>query len=122
MTSRLIFSGVFFLFMIASGIWLSRLGRPLNAALFNVHKIAALIFVVSAVLILIKLFKTADLANPMKTAALLIGLFLLAGFVSGALLSFDKMATAITLTIHKIAPILITLCTAALLYLRSTGK
>jgi hypothetical protein len=58
---RTISAGVLFIFIIASGLWLTKSGRPLNAAIFTVHKLIALI----ALIIMIIIVRT-----PMKGISL----------------------------------------------------
>ena len=41
-TVRAVVAGLFFLFVLLSGIWLSRKGRPLNVGISTVHKLISL--------------------------------------------------------------------------------
>ena len=40
--AKLLIPGIVFLLTLASGLWLSRSGKPLKAAIFIVHKLIAL--------------------------------------------------------------------------------
>jgi hypothetical protein len=87
---------------LAFGFWLSRLGKPYNGILFNIHKLIALGTVVFAVL---QISKTMNIApSPfLITMLVLAGLCVVVLFASGALMSIGKLDYALTLTIHRIA-------------------
>lgn len=105
---------------LAFGFWLSKLGKPYSGILFNVHKLIALGTVVFAVL---QISKTMDLAGqPLLIAALIVaGLCAVALFASGTLMSMVKLDYALTLTVHRIAPIVLVIAMAVMIYL-FTGK
>ena len=42
MNQKLLFAGLFLLFIILSGIWLSRTGRPLSVLILTLHKLISL--------------------------------------------------------------------------------
>lgn len=105
MRSELIIPGVVFVLTLAFGFGLSRLGRPYNGLLFNVHKLLALAGVIVTVLQLIGLLKNAaPLALTGLGLLALTALAVIALFVSGALLSAGKLAHARLRTLHQIAP------------------
>lgn len=105
---------------LAFGLWLSQLGKPYSGILFNVHKLIALGTVVFAVL---QISKTMDLAGqPLLIAALIVaGLCAVALFASGALMSMVKLDYALTLTVHRIALIVLVITMVVMIYL-FTGK
>lgn len=76
---------------LAFGFWFSRLGRPYNGLLFNIHKLTALGAVVLAVLQILPI-----LQGPLQPGLLIQTLLLAAAcavvlFASGALLSAGKL-------------------------------
>lgn len=87
---------------LAFGFWLSKLGKPYNGILFNVHKLIALGAVVFAVLQVSKMMGIAD-APLLIIMLVLAGLCVVALFASGALMSMGKLDYALTLTVHRIA-------------------
>jgi len=120
--SKFITPGIIFLFTLAFGVWLSKIGRPLNTVIFTAHKLialAAVIFTGIAIYGLIKNLEVHFLIIPM---IVVIGLCILALFATGTMLSLDLPTQNIPLTIHKIAPALAVVCMAVTIYLISGGK
>jgi hypothetical protein len=104
-----------FLLTLAFGFWLSKVGKPYNGILFNVHKLIALGAVVFAV---IQIFKTG-VAGPLLLIVALAGFCVVALFASGALMSMGKLDYALTLTIHRIAPVVLIIAMGLAVYLLS---
>lgn len=95
---------ILFALTIAFGFWLSKVGKPYNGALFNVHKLIALGAVVLAV---VQFSKTGIAGSPLLIAALIAaGLCAAVLFASGALMSIGKWNYNVTLTVHRIVVIL----------------
>jgi hypothetical protein len=110
---------VLFLLTVAFGFWLSKVGKPYNGALFNVHKLIALGAVVFAV---IQISKTGIAGSPLLVVALILaGLCVVALFASGALMSIGKLGYALTLTIHRIAPVVLVIAAGTVIYLLSAS-
>ncbi|HUS87441.1 MAG TPA: hypothetical protein VMW76_09385 [Bacteroidales bacterium] len=107
---------ILFAFIILSGIWLTKSGRPLNTVLFSIHKILAIIAIILTVITIYHLQKGIDLRNPELILILATGVFFLLELVSGALLSFDSLVNETVLTIHKITPSLIVISTVLTIY------
>ena len=42
MNTKFIIAGLFFVFILLSGVWLSRTGRPLNVLILTIHKLISL--------------------------------------------------------------------------------
>ena len=122
----MIIAGILFLFILLSGFWLSRLGKPYNGLVFNIHKLIGL----GEGIYLIRTVYLAHQAAPLDgtqwaTIAISVVLFLFA-VVTGGLLSIyaegrleDLGAAQLRAieTVHKVAPYLILVSTAVLLYL-----
>jgi hypothetical protein len=106
---------VLFLLTVAFGFWLSKVGKPYNGTLFNVHKLIALGAVVFAV---IQISKTGIAGSPILVVALILaGLCVVALFASGALMSIGKLSYALTLTIHRIVPVVLVIAAGTVIYL-----
>lgn len=101
--SRFVIPGIAFILTLAFGLWLSRLGRPYNGLLFNVHKLIALAAVIVTVVQLVGIFKGTDLPAISIVLLTLAGLGAVALFVSGALMSAGKIDHALLHTIHRVA-------------------
>lgn len=94
------------------GIWLSRMGKPYNVPLFNIHKLIALGAVVVAVIELSKVLKNADSLSLMIGLLIVAALCVVALFATGALMSMDKLDFSLTLTIHRIALVVLLIAMA----------
>ncbi len=119
MTMKFILSAALFVIAVITGIWLSRTGRPLNSALFNVHKLIALASVVFAVMGVINLVREKGVSTAVMLLIIAAGIFVAALFVTGALLSAEKPVNRMFLLVHAAAPVLTAGAAAAALYILS---
>ena len=114
--SRILATGLFFLFIFVSGFWLSRLGKPYAVIVFTIHKLLAL----GALLFLGRLVYQAQQAAALQSMPLLAiaitALCLLALFVTGALISLEKVMPAILLRLHHVLPYLSVVSVGCTLY------
>jgi hypothetical protein len=102
---NLIVLGLLFLAAIVTGIWLSRLGKPLNPALSGVHKFLALACVIFAA---IRIYHAAKLIEPSTTHFAVIAVLaisMVALIASGSVLMVPKLASAAWLAVHRIATV-----------------
>lgn len=109
-------AGVFLLTLVF-GLWLSRRGKPYNGILFNLHKLIAL---AAAVLTAVQVYGLLKAAHPQalpSVLCVLVGLAVVALFVTGALLSMNKPAYSTLRTIHNVAPIVAVISLALAIYL-----
>ncbi len=120
--SKIISSGLLFFFTIVTGIWLSNSGKPLNSLILNIHKLIALGSLIFIVIVICSLLKNAGSSQVILSLIIVTGLFVLALFVSGALLSFGKPVNNIILTIHAVTPIPAVVTTAMIIYLLLSRK
>ena len=104
---KFILTGIIYVLTIITGIWLSKLGKPLNNAVFTVHKLVALGFAVFAGIYFYRTFKKLPDISVFIPWLLIAGISVLGLFISGGLLSFDKQALRIFLWIHRVLPLLI---------------
>lgn len=113
--SKFSFPIILFLLTVAFGFWVSKVGKPYNGVLFNIHKLIALGAVVLAV---IQLSKLGVVGSPLLVVALILaGLCVVALFASGALMSIGKFDYALTLTVHRVAPVLLVIAAGISVYL-----
>jgi hypothetical protein len=112
--SKLIVCGVLFVITAVSGIVLSNAGKPLNSAIFTVHKLVAIGTIILLGVSLYQLLQGVDLRVLYVTGFAFTGVAFLALLVSGALLSLvdatilslDQGALQAVLKVHQIAPLL----------------
>ena len=120
-TARAVIAGLFFLLIFLSGIWLSRKGRPLNAAISAVHKLISL---AAGIFLLVTIYQRNQ-ALPLDAtewiAIVVTGLCFLGTVASGGLLSTDKPQPVALLRVHQIVPVLTLLSSAVTLYLVLVG-
>jgi hypothetical protein len=109
--------GIAFLLTLISGLWLSRAGKPLNVAIFNIHKLIALAAVVLAVLQTRGALRETGVQLALIVLLGLIALAAIALFVTGALMSMNKPAYGVLLTIHNVAPFVAVIAMALAVYL-----
>jgi hypothetical protein len=120
--SKFVTSGILFALTLAFGFWLSRLGRPYNGILFNIHKLIALGTVILATVAVFNLTKEVDLQILVIVLFVTVGLCAVSLFASGALMSLEKLGYSITLVVHRIAPILVVIAMGMIFFLLATGK
>lgn len=126
MNQKIIITGLLFGFVFLFGFWLSRVGKPYNAILFNFHKLIGLAMGVYLILTVYQAhradpFGALDFFVLALTGIIFIGLVAAGGLLSvqaaGGLGNINPaMLTAITV-VHKVFPYFAVLSTAATLYL-----
>jgi hypothetical protein len=89
------------------GIWLSRLGRPLNGIVFAFHKILSIAAIVLWVTNMIYLQKNVGLLTLEAWFLGMTALLFLFAIISGALLSFDRTSTSAVMISHRVSAILV---------------
>ena len=117
MNQKLLFTGLFLLCIILSGIWLSRTGRPLSVLILTLHKLISLGAVVFLVITVYRIHQVTPLSPVELGVSVLTLLFFIALFATGGLLSTAKTMPAVIHKIHQITPFLVGLSTSATLYL-----
>lgn len=111
-----ILTGILILLSIASGIWLSRKGRPLHAIIFGVHKIISLAAIVWIAIVLFRYFKETGFQLSENSIPLVLGASALFALLSGVFLSFEKPWIPYYKWTHGIASALIVI-SAVFMYL-----
>ncbi len=109
--------GIVFLLTLASGFWLSNAGKPYNGVIFNIHKLIALGAVIATVIQLSRVLNPAD-SLALAIAPLVVAVVcIVALFVSGALMSMGKANYGLLLTVHRLAPPLVAIAMALVIYI-----
>jgi hypothetical protein len=117
--TKFITSGILLLLTLAFGFWLSSSGKPYNGLLFNIHKLIALGLVILSSIQIYRVLRVDEIQPLLILIIVLAVLCAAALFVSGALLSSGTPFESPMLTIHRIAPVLLTISLAVLIYLLS---
>ncbi|GAI35312.1 unnamed protein product [marine sediment metagenome] len=120
--SKIIGTGLPFLFTIVTGIWLSNSDKPLSTLIFNIHKFAALAAVIFTAIVIRNLLKNVEIKTVILTLIIVTVLFVLTLFISGALLSLGKPVNDIILTIHSVTTIPTVITTAMIIFLLVSRK
>jgi hypothetical protein len=120
--SRFIVAGSLLLLTFASGYWLSHSGKPISTVIFTIHKLIALSAVISTAAAIYHIREGVDLRALELSVIVATGVLFLALFATGAMLSIGKPASAVVLTIHRVAPYLAAGCAVATTYLLAAGK
>ncbi len=110
-------TGVFFIFIFLSGIWLNRSGKPYHTIKLNIHKFIGLGAVVFLARAVYQTHQAAPLSPGSMAASLVSAAFFVLTIVSGGLVSIDRPIPALLTLTHKLSPYLTALATAATLYL-----
>ena len=117
LAARFLTPVIVFLLTLASGLWLSRSGKPLKTGIFTVHKLIALAAVVVAALRTYNALNMVAVQPIVIVLLIVVGLCAVALFVSGTLMSAKKPGYSCLLLIHKIAPLLAVIAGVAVIYL-----
>jgi hypothetical protein len=115
--TRFAIPGIALLLTLAFGLWVSNAGKPYNGILFNIHKLIALGAVVLAIIQLTQTLKGTDSLVLIIVLLVLAGLSVIALFATGALMSMEKLSYTLTLTIHRVASVVIVLSMTPVVYL-----
>jgi len=116
MDQKYLIAGAFFLVIIASGLWLSHIGKPYHILILTAHKLISL---AGGVYLAVTMFRVNQV-SPLGPAAIAAGAVTLILFIAmlatGGILSAAKTVPAAVHKIHQFAPYLAILSTAAALY------
>lgn len=111
MTTLLIFTGISFVLMIITGVILSRIGHPYHKTVFAFHKIFSLLSMVLLIWVAIPYLKPEPRGSLFMIASYITGGMLLVSFVSGVLLSFEKVISKYVTYIHRLSTAMMIICT-----------
>jgi hypothetical protein len=115
--SKLLNPTLGFIVTVAFGFWLSRLGKPYNGLLFNIHKLIALATVILAGLAVYQGLTGMDAATLISLFLVLAVLSVIALFASGALMSAGKGKYSAMKLVHNISPFILVIAMGTTVYL-----
>ena len=114
---RIVGAGLFFLFILLSGFWVSHSGKPYSVLILAIHKLISVAAVIWLGITIRRIAQAGALGATELLPAIVAGFVFLGTIVTGGLLSMDKAMPAIVLRLHQITPYLTVLSTAVTLYL-----
>ena len=100
--------GIVYLLTLASGVWLSYEGRPLNSMIFTIHKLIAVAAVILTVRQVYQLIKNGNVEWLLITALAVIGFCVVALVATGALMSLGRPAYDLLHRIHQVGLVVMT--------------
>jgi hypothetical protein len=124
--SKFIGTGLFFIFIFATGFWLSRSGKPYSSLVFNIHKLIGLAAGIFLILTVVRTSRASplrpvEITSIVVTALIFVGLVIAGGLLSvfdtGGLANASQALRAAIKAVHHILPYLAILSTAAMIYL-----
>lgn len=107
--SLLLYPGLALALSVIFGFWLSRLGKPYQQVVFNIHKLLALAVVVMVALGFNQRFKSEVISTEWLLLMILIAIMTIILFASGALMSLEKWNYHWLKWIHRLASITLVL-------------
>ncbi|HTP11684.1 MAG TPA: hypothetical protein VMP08_25695 [Anaerolineae bacterium] len=116
LTSRIVWTGALFILVFLSGLWLNRMGRPINTVVLTIHKLIALS---TLILIGVTIYQVNQVVPLNATAWIVVvitGVLFVGTIVIGGLLSLEQPVMAVSL-VHKISPFLTVASTIVSMYL-----
>jgi hypothetical protein len=114
---ELIYTGLFFLFILLSGFWLSRTGKPYSMFIQTVHKLIGVGAGVFLVMSVVQRHRATALGRN-EIVSIVISVVLFAGLVAtGGFLASEKPLPDFVNVIHKILPYLTVVSTGVTVYL-----
>jgi hypothetical protein len=117
--SKFISTGLFFIFIILSGFWLSRTGRPYSVLVITIHKLIGLAAGVFLGLTVYRVHKATPLSTLQIAVVVITALFFAVNVTTGSLLSTNKPMPEAVSIINKWFPYLTVVSTGVTLYLLS---
>lgn len=117
MNTALLRTGLFFLFIIVSGLWLSRSGKPYSTLILTVHKLIGL---GAGIFLIMTVYRTQQKNSFSSVGIIAISITVLVFIglvVTGGLISTEKEMPGFVEKIHTYLPYLTVLSTATMIYL-----
>jgi len=108
-----------FFITVTFGFWLSKIGKPYNGILFNVHKLIALGTVILTSVEVYKLLKVMEPQALLILSIVVAVICVLALFASGAFLSIGNVKYKTVKLIHNIALVVMVFALSSVMYLLS---
>ena len=106
MITKITISGLLLILVFITGIWMSKLGKPYQTALFTVHKLATLAIIVLAVIIIRTVHNQFGLTSTQWILAIGTSVVLLVAIATGGILSAKEETIKTVQILHRILPAL----------------
>ena len=100
--TKTVISGVLTLLLIISGVWMRKSGEPYKTGIFTIHKLAITALTVFMVLIYIQHIKLFTFEGFGLFLFIISSLVFFIAFLTGALLSFEKIASYKLKIAHRV--------------------
>jgi hypothetical protein len=121
--TKIIICGLLFLLTLASGVWVSHSGKPINVVIFTIHKLIALATVIVVATTVYNVHRAMPVREVIELATIAVtALLFIALFITGALLSRNSPMPAAVLKIHQVAPLLALASSTITTYLLVSNK
>jgi len=121
--TRIIICGLLFLLTLASGVWVSHSGKPINVVIFTIHKLIALTTVIVVATTVYNVHRAMPVREVIELATIAVtALLFIALFITGVLLSRNSPMPAAVLKIHQVAPLLALVSSTITTYLLVSNK
>ncbi len=121
--TRIIICGLLFLLTLASGVWVSHAGKPINVVIFTIHKLIALTTVIVVATTVYNVHRAMPVREVIELATIAVtALLFIALFITGVLLSRNSPMPAAVLKIHQVAPLLALVSSTITTYLLVSNK
>lgn len=114
---RILITGLLFLFIYATGFFLSRTGKPYSGILLTFHKLISLAAIVFLTVTIYRINRMGRLSLIELLAVVVSGIFFLSTIVFGGLLSAERPTPGAVSILHTVTAILTVLSTAVAFYL-----
>lgn len=102
--AKLIITIVLYILTLATGYWVSYSGKPMNVTLFSLHKLTALVAILSSGVIVVQRLKEVGMTGALVPMLIITVASILLLFITGAILSRGEEASFVILWVHKIVP------------------
>jgi hypothetical protein len=119
--TRLVAIGALFLFIFASGIWLTRAGRPYSGLLVTLHKLISLAGLVLVAITVAPVIRDRALRPAGIADAVVAGVLFVGTIVSGGVVSARASSPPALLALHRVGPFLTLVSTIILLAVVAGG-
>ncbi|MBN1117341.1 MAG: hypothetical protein JXA77_09070 [Bacteroidales bacterium] len=101
---KFVLTGVLYILILLSGIWLSRTGKPYNSGIFTIHKLFVLGTLIFLGITLFKGFQFSEASSLLKLCLVLSCFLLITVFVTGAVISIVEEPFLPVLWTHRVVP------------------
>ncbi len=119
---QIVTAEVLYFLAIASGIWLSHTGKPLNPFVLIIHILIGLGTVIFTSLVIWSLLQTETITTAILILAISLGILIVGLVGSGFLLSFDRGYNNQFLRTHNITTILGIIVSSIIIYLLASNN